>query len=415
MHRRSSLLVVALVVALALSSCEWGQPRFGPDRTGFNPGETAVGVGNVASLEKAWSAPIEPATPDVEVLKAHSRVFAVANSDNLVDGSSVTALDARTGARLWSRKFPSLGDPEFIAANVSITSWRDTLIVGRSFGTSPGELTALDMATGATKWTSGSGFVFVEPVVSGDVVYAGYAELFFGSGVAAFDVKTGELLFRSLDPVLFPSSVAISGNRVYVGRGPALEVYDAAGCGAGVEICAPLWRATFPPPTGTTIGTGMPSVANGIVYVGTGDHKLQAFPAGGCGAPTCAPLWTAAVGEEIAGSPAVAGGVVYVTTTNGTLSAFRAAGCGAATCTPLWTGGTPGFTRGAPAIANGVAYVPGGDDTVQAYDAAGCGAATCKPLWSRPLGPSDGSPIVTGGRVYAGSAGLVTAFALPAG
>jgi outer membrane protein assembly factor BamB len=62
---------------------------------------------------------------------------------------------------------------------------------------------------------------------------------------------------------------------------------------------------------------------------------LQAFPLGGCGAPTCAPLWTSTQVEWYPrAAPMVAGGVVYVIT-EFRLAAFPAAGCGAARCPHL--------------------------------------------------------------------------------
>src|SRR5439155_502446 len=80
----------------------------------------------------------------------------------------------------------------------------------------------------------------------------------------------------------------------------------------------------------------------GVAYVGSGDGKLYAFAAAGCGASTCAPLWTAATGGPIYSSPAVAGGTVYVGSNDDKLYAFAASGCGAPTCAALWTGTTPG-------------------------------------------------------------------------
>ena len=49
-----------------------------------------------------------------------------------------------------------------------------------------------------------------------------------------------------------------------------------------------------------------------MVYVGSADTKLYAVDAKGCGASSCAALWTAATGAAITSSPAVANGVVFV-------------------------------------------------------------------------------------------------------
>src|SRR5207302_3868589 len=60
-----------------------------------------------------------------------------------------------------------------------------------------------------------------------------------------------------------------------------------------------------------------PAVANGVVYIGSGDGEFYAFSATGAtncsGTPkTCKPLWTGATGPYTDSSPAVANGVVYV-------------------------------------------------------------------------------------------------------
>ena len=51
-------------------------------------------------------------------------------------------------------------------------------------------------------------------------------------------------------------------------------------------------------------------MANGVVYVGSTDEKLYAFPAS-CSNP-CSPLRSIATGDVVDSSPAVADGVVYV-------------------------------------------------------------------------------------------------------
>ena len=79
-----------------------------------------------------------------------------------------------------------------------------------------------------------------------------------------------------------------------------------------------LWTAS----TGDSIESS-PAVANGVVYVGSWDGKLYAFPASGCGYPSCSPLWTASTGNLIDSSPAVANGVVYVNSRDDKLYAFH--------------------------------------------------------------------------------------------
>ena len=207
----------------------------------------------------------------------------------------------------------------------------------------------------------------------------------------------------------------VSGDTVFVGE--PLRAYSAngtTGCAGTPRACVPLWSASG--------GSGPPTVANGVVYVGS-PGKLSAYDAHGnmnCGgAPkTCLPLWTAPLGPGSTGSPAVANGEVFVDTDK--LYAFDAAGsagCSGSpkTCQPLWTG--PGFQGATPSVANGVVYVAEVNTSVlsgrlAAFSAdgiVGCSGSpkTCVPLWTYEpqracsgfcgfLGP----PSIVAGRLY---------------
>ena len=135
-----------------------------------------------------------------------------------------------------------------------------------------------------------------------------------------------------------------------------------------------------------------PSVANGVVYVGSDDHKVYALDA-----TTGAVKWTAATGarhllvagsgerrrlrrlrrqqglrarrhdrghevdrddhgRHVQSSPAVANGIVYVGSGDARLWAFDAT-----TGATKWTGNTTGAVFSSPAVANGVVYVGSND------------------------------------------------------
>ncbi|MEP6624976.1 MAG: PQQ-binding-like beta-propeller repeat protein [Acidimicrobiia bacterium] len=191
----------------------------------------------------------------------------------------------------------------------------------------------------------------------------------------------------------------IANGVAYVGSSDhKLYAFDAAGDCVALKTCAVRWTGL----TGNIIKGGSPAVANNVVYVGSDDRKLYAFSADGStgcsGTPkTCTPLWTAATGAAVESSPTVTGGVVYVESANLKLEAFDAAGVTncttvtATTCTPLWTA-TIGPSGGlSPAVANGVAYVATTDGVLAAFDATGtinCTGTTktCKPLWTAALG-----------------------------
>ncbi len=94
---------------------------------------------------------------------------------------------------------------------------------------------------------------------------------------------------------------------------------------ASVRACAgatgDLLRTATGDPTRPTAIDGM-AVGDDRVYVPVihdawgapgPSTELAVDPAGGCGAPTCAPLWTAALGPGPANRPTVGGGVACLT------------------------------------------------------------------------------------------------------
>jgi outer membrane protein assembly factor BamB len=200
------------------------------------------------------------------------------------------------------------------------------------------------------------------------------------------------------------SGTVVVGNTGYVGTTSGLLMaVPATGCGS--DICVPRWTATLSNGVFST-----PAVANGVVYVstagapGTADGQLYAFAAGGCGRPTCTPLWTAVV-PNVGSSPTASGGRVFIATSDGKLAAFAAAGCGAKVCKPQWTGSIGDSAQAAPAVANGVVYVTS-STRMFAFKAAGCGRATCPALWrTTPVqGVIQGSgPAIGNGNAYFGS------------
>jgi outer membrane protein assembly factor BamB len=191
------------------------------------------------------------------------------------------------------------------------------------------------------------------------------------------------------------SSPTVADGVVYVVTGDGYLEAFAVGCASGGEMCTPLWIGTSGDHVYGLNGSAV--VADGEVFVG-GEAGMYAFPVdcrsdGG----TCAPLWRgpAYVGSGYA--PAVADGVVYFAGGDKKLYAFaddcRSDG---GTCSPLWTATSTlgGYISGAPTVADGRVFVAfetfGGwwySSTLYAFDAAGatgCSGSpkTCSPLWT---------------------------------
>jgi outer membrane protein assembly factor BamB len=199
-------------------------------------------------------------------------------------------------------------------------------------------------------------------------------------------------------------SPTVANGIVYVGSQTSrtsaagkLNAFAASGCGQ--SSCAPLWQGLA---GSQSILESSPTVANGVVYVGSYDGQLYAFDANGCGAPTCQPLWTAQTGGHIESTPTVFQGRVYVGSDDGRLHVFDAAGCGSAQCSDLWTGAVGGpIFESSPAIVDGVVYIAS-QHSFAAFDANGCGMSSCNPLW-RSIEKTtffNGSPAVAEGHVF---------------
>ena len=161
----------------------------------------------------------------------------------------------------------------------------------------------------------------------------------------------------------------------------SLDAYDATGvqeCGG--PFCSPIWMGF------DTINVieATPAVANGVIYVvSKTTGKLYAYDANASfkncrpGNPElldCDPIWTATTGAGIEAAPSVANGVVYVGSDDGRLYAFDAAGSshcavsgGKKTCTPLWSHATGAAIYSSPAVSNGVVYVGSDDGKLYAF------------------------------------------------
>src|SRR5690348_11454915 len=133
---------------------------------------------------------------------------------------------------------------------------------------------------------------------------------------------------------------------------------------------APTLSLSWQAQLGALVDYSSPAVAGGVVYIGSTDGTLWAYPADGCGQSFCdTPLWQSTNLAQIMDSPTVANGVVYVGSqtdqdnNDGLLNAFSAAGCGKTVCAPLWQGqtGDESILESSPAVADGVVYVGGFD------------------------------------------------------
>ena len=135
-----------------------------------------------------------------------------------------------------------------------------------------------------------------------------------------------------------------------------------------------------------------PAASNGLVYVGSDDGRLYAFDAA-----TGREKWVDATQDGIDSSPVVADGVVYVGSDDGHVYAFNINGGILKWYTNI--GGRSQLLFSSPAIANGLVYIGSADGNLYALD-----ATNGQPKWAVPTGcVGFASPAVANGLVYIGS------------
>ena len=204
------------------------------------------------------------------------------------------------------------------------------------------------------------------------------------------------------------SATALAATRAYwtgVERNGVQLGFDAAHTGwnpyervlnvANVKNVKQLWSFA----TGGPIDSS-PAVANGMVYIGSEDHRLYAFD-GSCHRD-CQPLWSFATGGPIDSSPAVANGMVYIGSEDHRLYAFDVT-CSQG-CSPLWSFQTGDYIYTSPVVANGMVYIGSSNGNLYAFD--GFCRRNCQPLWYFQTGLESPLPTVTKSMLYVYSNGV---------
>ncbi|MCA0757614.1 PQQ-binding-like beta-propeller repeat protein [Paenibacillus sp. N4] len=221
-------------------------------------------------------------------------------------GSAIMALDAKTGAELWSK--PLAGG--WIAENSPV--YEDGKVY---VGADGGWLIVLDAKTGSELWRKqpAGGWMHSMPAVKDGRVYMGYQ----GGILVALDAATGEELwrYRSPDTSYIPgnatgSSPAIADNTVYMGMPDGNVVALDAVKGTL------LWSYRT---QGGIISSA--AVSGDTVFIGSNDGNLYSIDR-----TTGQPLSQYEIGAWVASSPAVSGNALVVGAFDGNLYAFTSGG-----------------------------------------------------------------------------------------
>ena len=299
------------------------------------------------------------------VLKNGNRLF-VNSSTAPGERATVVAIDANTGATLWSfrtrgriaspglvyRNLWILGSDDglyaldvtdgserwFIAAASGV--WTAPLLLNGTlyFAETGGVLHAVDSTTRAERWRATIG-----PFPSESAVADGTLFMSAGRAMVALDIATGAERWRNtMTSEWMPH--AVTGGRVFAGT--ADQRFFALSAASGET----LWTHTDPP---AQFGDwSHPAVANGIVYAANRSNRLYAFDAA-----TGAVVWSTMTADRAA-FPIVANGILLFGITShsegrdATIYAVRAS-----TGEEIWRFSDAGLLlEGEPAVADGALY-----------------------------------------------------------
>jgi hypothetical protein len=410
MLTRSVRALAALGLATA-SGC-WLQTGFDAGRSGANGGETAITSATVGNLTVAWSVPVGNGPREAVVNGGTAYVRS---------NGTVQALDVATGAARWTVSQTGSSAAAFDGNRLWVPA------TGDSCG-----LVSLDPKTGATLSTTPMG----GPAVSGENAFS----LCLASDALS---QGGEISTSwsyaavALAPHgCFPDFDNLTGSGTHTenadGSGGSIDTGGLTnGCGNPGLPAVPTTLTSDGTVTYELTTTGIvrhfggpdlplspapgfvpvPTVATGgrLVLTSTDGHVFVLDAASG------AVQWSGTVGTSASVPVAVTPTTVFAADGAGTLAAFPLAGCGAATCAPTWTAATTGAATARPSVGGDVVYVGGNDGSITAFAAGGCDAATCSPLWSANVGSTvSSSPVIDRGTLYVGGSTTLTAYRLPA-
>jgi outer membrane protein assembly factor BamB len=372
-------VLIGPVTAVAATTTAWRADGYGPGNTGYNPIETEINTGTVASLDYRWSA-VSPV-----VRFACSRQSAPVVADNrlfLTDQGGFAAYNATTGARLWTYRFADPTDARTPRLNV-VGSRVFAAVTGCQSVSDPnGDLRAFNASTGALLWSVSRDAPMFGMVVDKDVVLVSGEDV-GGSQVTAYRATDGALLWSRAANLVR----AVSAN----GR-VLINPVDEDGSTTGSELVdirtgAALWTST------TVYSIQASGPAGGPLYAtGPGASLVR------INVETGAVVWSV---PGATGLVSTDGPRLYVA--QGSTLVARDAATGA----EVWSHASSS-PLGKPVIAGGVVY-----NTVSGRGVEPLDAATGANLdFDAPFGGVVDHPVIVNGRFYVTTGRVLDAFAL---
>jgi outer membrane protein assembly factor BamB len=347
-------IVLSFLVLLAITGCQnWPQFRYGPEHTGYNDVEFRLNKSNVSALKLYYSAQVTgyggPAVSGVVLYMgsddAHHTLSAFSELDlsflwSVSVGSRVSdtpavcstctahglvffgswdkkvyAVDIQTHQIVWSYLTGNIitSSPTVANGNVYIGS-EDQYLYG--FVAATGQpLTGFPVKT--------NGPIFSTPAVAGNNVYVESWDY----NLYAFNASTGGLPLWKVNIIGLDSSPSIDvvHGVVYAGGNRYLWAFDTSG--------NLLWKAPVLDQYGAD--SSSPAVANGLVYITStsplGNGHIYAFDTTNNGSA----VWSRAL--PLPGDVTVANGVVYVGSGGSNTTHSHIYALNAMTGATLWT------------------------------------------------------------------------------
>ena len=214
------------------------------------------------------------------------------------NSGNIYALDATTGAKRWNSPTGGLVSATPAVANGIVYA-----------GSHDGLVYAIDAVTGAQKWTYDA-----VNYISGSAA-VGYGRVFVAASdsyVYALDPDTGLVLSQTSAPYSVIVSPALGYGMAYTATFGPQGIVDA-----WKPRLASKWDTSF----GGDSFVSSPAIAGGVIYIGgLGTHSDGSLYA--LDAHTGAELWSSGTSGQIQSSPAVADGRVFVGSGDGKLYAY---------------------------------------------------------------------------------------------
>jgi outer membrane protein assembly factor BamB len=408
------------VLSLAASGC-WLQRGFGPGRDRFVSGDVPITPANANGLVELWRT--------TGLAGSVSEPVMIGGNVYLRGGGNVVRLSASTGAVVYNHPVPDPnGSPVPLATSPLYhdgeldIGWQRLVQSGADLFTTGGRA-RLDPATGDP----------IEPVVPSEfglstddmaeeggqivpqesgriarqlIAFTGYAQVTWRGIHATFGSQTNPDNFG-------PSQFAVAGDHLAWANLATAIGWNGTACtnpdptDPSGTTCLPDWQTPLPANTSGAAASG----TDAVVY-SVGTNQVHALDAANGGL-----LFTGTVPGSPASplsAPVVADGTILVTTSDGRVVAFPASGCGAADCAPLWVT-TIGTTGGpAPTVVGNVVFAAT-TNTIVALDLDGCGGPlVCPRLATYNVGDTITGVAYDSGRLLVTTQnGQVVAFGLP--